>query len=104
MIGAFAYVPKLIYDIIAYFVNKDVSGIIIGLINNANSVKNAFLFIFDLLFLYTSDLSIFWTIYYFTPFHLIIIEFISEQINYYIRLGQFKNGTMSEIDINFNFL
>ena len=104
MIGAFACVPMLIYDIIAFFVNKEASGIIIGFINNANSVKNAFIFIVDLLFLFLSNLGIFWTIYYFTPFHLIIIEFITELINYYIRLAQFKSDERSEININFNFL
>ena len=104
MIGAFACVPMLIYDIITYFVNKDISGIIIGLINNAYSVKNAFLFIVDLLFLFASNLGIFWTIYYFSPFHLIIIEFIYELINYYIRLSQYKNATNPEININFTFL
>ena len=36
------------------------------------------------------DLGIFWTVYYFTPFHLIICEFIYELINYYVRLIQFK--------------
>ena len=94
IIGVFVCVPMLIYDIIAFFVNKDASGIIIGLIDNIDSVKNFFLFIANLLFTFISILGTFWTIYYFTPFHLIISEFISELINYYIGLIRYKiNGT-----------
>ena len=96
VIGAFVCIPMLIYDIFAFFLNKDASGIIISFANNINSVKNFFLFIVDLLFLLMEDLGIFWTVYYFTPFHLIICEFISELINYYERLIQYKiNGTAS---------
>ena len=90
LMGAFVWVPLLIYDIIAFFVNKNISGIIIIFIDNINTIKNVFLFIVDLIFIYISVLGIFWTIYYFTPFHLITSEFISELINYYIRLSQFK--------------
>ena len=76
----------VIYDIIAFFVDRDASGILLGLVNNINSVKNFFLFIADLLILFIENLGIFWTVYYFTPFHLIICEFISGLINYYARL------------------
>ena len=93
MIGAFVCVPVLLYDIIAFFIDKDVSGIIIGFINNVNTVKSVFVFIVDLFFLFASNLGLFWTIYYFTPFHLIISEFFSELLGYYIHLIQFKNGT-----------
>ena len=93
VIGAFIFIPMLLYDIIAYFINKDASGIIIGLKNNVNSVKNVFLFIVDLLLSFITNLGIYWTIYYFTPFHLIICEFISEIIYYYVQLIQYKiNG------------
>ena len=96
VIGAFVCIPMLIYDIFAFFLNKDASGIIISFANNINSVKNFFLFLVDLLFLLMEDLGIFWTVYYFTPFHLIICEFISEIINYYERLIQYKiSGTAS---------
>ena len=96
VIGAFVCIPMLIYDIFAFFLNKDASGIIISFANSINSVKNFFLFLVDLLFLLMEDLGIFWTVYYFTPFHLIICEFISEIINYYERLIQYKiSGTAS---------
>ena len=93
----------LIYDIFAFYLNKDASGVIIGFANNITSVKNFFLFIIDLLFLLMSNLGIFWTVYYFTPFHLIICEFISEIIYYYVRLIQLKTKTGVEKETNSDF-
>ena len=90
IIGAIVCIPLLIYDIVAYFVNKDASGIIIALIDNINSFTRFLLFLVDLIFTFIANLGLFWTIYYFTPFHLIICEFISELIFYYIQLIQFK--------------
>ena len=104
IIGAFVCIPMLIYDIIAYFLNRNISGVIIGFINNTNSVKSVFLFILHLLFLFISNLGLFWTIYYFTPFHLIICEFILELLNYYIRLIQYKlNGSGTTTIFSFLF-
>ena len=82
IIGAIVCIPLLIYDIVAYFVNKDASGIIIALIDNINSFTRFLLFLVDLIFTFIANLGLFWTIYYFTPFHLIICEFISELIFY----------------------
>ena len=90
IIGAIVCIPLLFYDIVAYFVNKDASGIIIALIDNINSFTRFLLFLVDLIFTFIANLGLFWTIYYFTPFHLIICEFISELIFYYIQLIQFK--------------
>ena len=90
IIGAIVCIPLLIYDIVAYFVNEDASGIIIALIDNINSFTRFLLFLVDLIFTFIANLGLFWTIYYFTPFHLIICEFISELIFYYIQLIQFK--------------
>ena len=103
LIGAFVCIPMLIYDIFAFYLNKDASGVIIGFANNITSVKNFFLFIIDLLFLLMSNLGIFWTVYYFTPFHLIICEFISEIIFYYVRLIQLKTKTGVEKETNSDF-
>ena len=103
LIGAFVCIPMLIYDIFAFYLNKDASGVIIGFANNITSVKNFFLFIIDLLFLLMSNLGIFWTVYYFTPFHLIICEFISEIIYYYVRLIQLKTKTRVEKETNSDF-
>ena len=103
LIGVFVCIPMLIYDIFAFYLNKDASGVIIGFANNITRVKNFFLFIIDLLFLLMSNLGIFWTVYYFTPFHLIICEFISEIIYYYVRLIQFKTKTGVEKETNSDF-
>ena len=103
LIGVFVCIPMLIYDIFAFYLNKDASGVIIGFANNITSAKNFFLFIIDLLFLLMSNLGIFWTVYYFTPFHLIICEFISEIIYYYVRLIQIKTKTGVEKETNSDF-
>ena len=103
LIGVFVCIPMLIYDIFAFYLNKDASGVIIGFANNITSAKNFFLFIIDLLFLLMSNLGIFWTVYYFTPFHLIICEFISEIIYYYVRLIQLKTKTGVEKETNSDF-
>ena len=86
----------LIYDIITFYVNKDISGIIIGFIDNINDIQSIFLFIIDLIFTFISNLGIFWTIYYFTPFHLIICEFISELLNYYIDMIDYPSNYITE--------
>ena len=90
IIGAFVSIPILIYDIIRFFIKRETSDIIIVFADKINTIQNFFLFIIDLIFLLLQDLGIFWTVYYFTPFHLIICEFIYELINYYVRLIQFK--------------
>ena len=76
----------IIYDIITYHVKQDISGIILDFKENITSVKDFFLFFVETIFQFFSNLGIFWTIYYFTPFHFIISEFISELLNYYIKL------------------
>ena len=88
IIGAIVCVPMLIYDIVAYFTKPDISGIIIGFKNNITSAKDFFLFFVETIFQFFANLGIFWTIYYFTPFHFIISEFISEIFNYYIKMIQ----------------
>ena len=92
IMSTFSCFLMLFYDIVAFFANRKLSGIIVSFAENLNSVGSVFLFIVDLLFLFISNLGMFWTIYYFTPFHLIIVEFISELINYYIKLIQYKQG------------
>ena len=92
IMSTFSCFLMLFYDIVAFFANRKLSGIIVSFAENLNSVGSVFLFIVDLLFLFISNLGMFWTIYYFTPVHLIIVEFISELINYYIKLIQYKQG------------
>ena len=86
VIGAICIIPLLLYDIIAYFINKDKSGIIIGFKDNINDLKTLSFFLVDLISLFTFNVGIMLTIYYFTPFHFIISEFISELLKYYINM------------------
>ena len=102
IIGAMVCVPMLIYDIIAYFTKPNISGIIIGLKNNITSVKDFFLLFVETIFQFFSNLGIFWTIYYFTPFHFIISEFISEIFNYYLRMIQSGKGNNDFLYSNIN--
>ena len=44
-IGSFISVLLIIYDIIAYFSNEDLSGIIIGFKNNITNIKDFLLFL-----------------------------------------------------------
>ena len=72
----------LIYDVFAYFLNKDVSGIIIGFQNNIQHVGHAFAYILDLIVQSFWIHGIWLTIYYFSPCHYFISEYISEYIYY----------------------
>ena len=82
IIGAINVIGLLIYDLFAYYMNRDVSGIIKGLQNNVNSLSNFFLFLLDLIIEFIWCLGIFLTIYYFNPCHFFISEYISEYIYY----------------------
>ena len=88
IIGAIVCIPILIYDVITYHVKPEISGIISGFIENINSVENIFWFLLETIFQFFSNLGIFWIVYYFTPFHFIISEFICEILNYYIKYFQ----------------
>ena len=69
----------LIYDIIIYKIvgekNVKIHGIILGIKNNFN-LSFIFLFSFDILLYLLTNIGVWLTLYYFTPFHFIIAEFI----------------------------
>ena len=81
-LGLISTIALLIYDAIAYFVNPDVSGIIIGLKDNIDNIGDFFLFVLDLIIEYAWNLGIWLLIYYYTPCHYFISEFISEYFYY----------------------
>lgn len=89
VIGTIICFLLLLYDTFAYCFNEDLSGIIIGFQININNAKNFFLFLCDLILQFIFNIGIVLTIYYFTPFHFIISEFISELLKYYINLIEF---------------
>ena len=72
----------LIYDIFAYYINPDVSGIIIGFNDNINNAGDAFLLILDLILQCIWNLGFWLVIYYYTPCHNFIPECISSLIFY----------------------
>ena len=85
MVGIIITVCLLIYDVIAYFVNPDVSGIIIGFRDNIDSVGCFFLFLLDLLVEYIWNLGIWILIYTFSPCHYFISEYVSEYMYYILK-------------------
>ena len=98
-IGTINTILLLIYDFFAYFLNKDVSGIIIGFQNNILSVGDVFIFIIDLILQCIWNLGIWLTVYYFTPCHYFISEYISEYVYYMIAAVPKKEGFYSVVNI-----
>ena len=88
-IGTFVCFFMLFYDIIAFYKNQDLSGVIIGFKNNINNAGNFFLFLFDLVLQFIFNVGILLTIYIYSPFHFITSEFISELLKYYISTFEF---------------
>ena len=80
IIGFINAIVLLIFDIIAYYTNPDISGVIIGFSDNINGTKDVFLFILDLIFQCIWNLGFWLTIFYYSPCHTFISEFISEII------------------------
>jgi len=83
IIGSVNAIILLIFDLFAFNYNPDISGIIIGFQDNINSTGDAFIFISDIILECIWNLGFMLTIYYFTPSHTFISEFIS-QFTYYI--------------------
>ena len=81
-IGAVNVVFVVIYDLIAHLINNENEGVINGLKKNITSAGDFFLMIFDLIIQFFWNLGIWLTIYYLTPCHYFISEYISEYIYY----------------------
>jgi hypothetical protein len=88
LLGIIVTICMLIYDVIAYFANPDISGIIIGFRDNIDSVGCFFLFLLDLLLIYIWNLGIWLIIYYFSPSHYFISEYVSEYIYYILKYNE----------------
>ena len=74
----------IIYDLIAHAVDNENKGLINGLKINVTSVGDFFLMVLDIILQFCWNLGIWLTIYYLTPCHYFISEYISEYI-YYIQ-------------------
>lgn len=100
-LGVAITVAFLIYDTIAYFANRDISGIIIGFQDNITSVGDFFFFLLDLIFLYIWNLGIWLIISNFTPCHYFISDYLSEFIYFIWKRFQKKNDPFYNTDLNY---
>jgi len=89
IIGSINVILMIIYELFAYFLNPDVSGIIIGFKNNVDNIGKFFLFILDIFLEGIWNLGIWLTVYYLTPCHYFISEYISEYV--YLNLQKLFN-------------
>ena len=80
IIGVVDTILLLIFDIIAYYANPDISGIIIGFDVNINKTKDFFIFILDIILIFLWNFGIWLTIFFFSPCHEFISEFIIQFI------------------------
>ena len=99
IIGSINVILMIIYELFAYFLNPDVSGIIIGFKNNVDNIGKLFLFILDIFLEGIWNLGIWLTVYYLTPCHYFISEYISEYVYYMISALESLEGFYSKINI-----
>jgi hypothetical protein len=84
VIGIFGCVFVLIYDFIAFLIDKDKEEVAVGFRENIQEAKAAFALILDLIIHFIWNLGLWLTIYYLTPCHIFMSEYISEYV-YYIQ-------------------
>ncbi len=92
VVGVINTIVLLIYDIFFYYFNRDISRIIIGFQKNIKNVENVFGFILDLILGLFCNMGIWLNIYYFTPCHFFICEYISEYIIYLMNANILKKN------------
>ena len=91
IVGFINAIILLIYELFSYFLNPGISGITFGFRNNFHRVGDAFLFILDLILQDIWNLGIWLTVYYLTPCHYFISEYISEYVYYMIEAREKKD-------------
>ena len=93
VIGIVNVIFALIYDVIAYNVDDDgnYEGIITGLRLNVTTAGSFFLMVLEIFLQFFWNLGIWLTIYYLTPCHYFISEYISEYL-YYMENANNSNG------------
>ena len=82
IIGVINLVLILIVELFINILDLDINGVIIGFKNNINSVAMIFNFILDIILQCLWTIGIRATVYYFTPCHFFISNYISEYIYY----------------------
>ena len=98
-IGIVISILLIIYDLFAYYLNKDIGGIITGFQNNITSAGNFFAFVLHIIVTFIWNLGIWLTIYNFTPCHYFISEYITEYIKYWTDKKKFPNDFYSTSNI-----
>ena len=99
IIGVICSTSLIIFDLFAFFLNRDISGIIIGFQKNIINVVNVLEFILDIAIKFIWNLGIWLTIYYFSPCHYFISGYISDYINYIIIASNSSDEFFSSINI-----
>ena len=85
IIGITNIIFLIIFELFAYNLNSEISGIFISFGNNIKNAGDFFLFILDIIIQWIWNLGIWLTIYYLTPCHYFMSEYISEYIYYMIK-------------------
>ena len=81
----------IIFDLVAYILNPEFNGIIKCFIENIENVGNLFfLFILDIILEFIWNLVILLLIFYYTPCHYFIVEFMSEYAYFIIKVIENK--------------
>lgn len=89
----------IIFDLVAYILNPEFNGIIKCFIENIENVGNLFfLFILDIILEFIWNLVILLLIFYYTPCHYFIVEFMSEYAYFIIKVIENK---INNTDDNF---
>ena len=99
IIGIVDVIILLIIDIFLLILDSDIKGSIYGLKSNINSISMFFILILDLFLQWIWILGIWLTVYYLTPNHFFISEYISEYAYYITNAIDIKEGFYNEVNI-----
>ena len=98
-IGIIGVFLLLISDFFIYILDIDEKGTIIGIKDNITNISLIFILILDIIIQWAWITGIWLTIYYFTPCHYFISEYISEYIYYIMNAIDKKEDFYSNINI-----
>jgi hypothetical protein len=99
IIGIINIIVLLIVDLFLYLLDSDIDGIIIGFQKNVTSVSKFFIFIIGIIIEWIWNIGIMLTIYYFTPCHYFMSEYISEYIYYIVKAFNSNDEFYSAVNI-----
>ena len=104
VIGILGTISLLIFDSLIFSVNQNFDGIIIGFRENIINISKFFLFLLDIIIEWIWISGIWLTIYYFTPCHYFISEYITEYIYYLLNINKSDfYSTFNIIIFSFSF-